>query len=76
MITQRVNRTFRGYEVEIVSTVFAKSVYLQCKGAEGRFSDNFFDLFPEEPRVVEFESVEEVPEFEKKLKVMSLVDAY
>jgi beta-mannosidase len=75
-IETRVTRTASGYAVRISTDVFAKSVYVSCEGVEGMFSDNYFDLLPREARTVTFDTAREIPEFEKKLKVMSLVDAY
>jgi len=65
-----------GYEVRLVSGTLAKNVYLSCEGCRGFFSDNYFDLLPNESKTVFFKTHHEVGDFQRSLKVMSLFDSY
>jgi beta-mannosidase len=65
-----------GYEVRLVSGTLAKSVVLSCEGCRGFFSDNYFDLLPNESKLVVFRTRQEVGDFRRTLKVMSLFDSY
>jgi beta-mannosidase len=73
MTTRRITDA---YAVCLSSDAFAKSVFVRCEGEDEMFSDNYFDLLPGEDRTVTFPAVRVIPGFEKKLRVISLVDAY
>ncbi len=69
-----------GREIKAVFTspVFQTQVQFNLSGVKYRASDNFFDLYPNEPHTVWIQ-VDEVGEMEavaKSLAVMSLVDSY
>ncbi len=42
----------RSADITVSSNTLVKNLYLWLPGEEGHFSDNFFDLFPGEPRVI------------------------
>jgi beta-mannosidase len=66
----------KGYAVTVSSDVVARNVQLQLPGAKGWWSNNFFELIPGEEKSVVFETTEEIPDFEKQLKIRSLIDAF
>jgi beta-mannosidase len=65
-----------GYEILLVSNTLAKNVVLSCEGCRGFFSDNYFDLLPNEPKFVMVPTQQEEGNFQRLLKVMSLFDSY
>lgn len=50
-----VTRKGDGFDVALSAEKLAKNVYLQWEGAEGFFSDNFFDLLPGEEKTIRFQ---------------------
>jgi beta-mannosidase len=52
-ITSTVIGTEKGVVIELSCESFAKNVYLRFEGMKGFFSDNYFDLFPGQERVIE-----------------------
>jgi beta-mannosidase len=54
-IKKTVRKTDEGFEIELVSNVLQKDVFLYCNG-RGHFSDNYFDLMPNQKKVVVFET--------------------
>jgi beta-mannosidase len=77
-ITPEVARTAGGFSVKLTTDKFAKAVYLAVAERDGFFSDNYFNLAPGKPVTVNFRS--RVPisieEFQKRLQVRSIVDAF
>jgi beta-mannosidase len=65
-----------GYEIRLVSNTLAKNVVLSCEPCRGFFSDNYFDLLPNESKSVFFRTHQEAGDFQRSLKVMSLFDSY
>lgn len=49
------------YILNLVSSTLAKNVFVDCK-ADGKFSDNFFDLIPGEEKIIEFYPNEDISE--------------
>ncbi len=54
-ITKKISKTENGYTIELSSKTLQKDVFLYSS-IQGRFSDNFFDLFPNETKVVFMQS--------------------
>ena len=75
VIKKRITSTGTGYKIELNSDSFAKSVFLRTDH-EGFFSDNYFDLLPGETKVITCTTSEKPADFEKELKIISLVDSY
>lgn len=50
--------------------------FVELKFNDHIFSDNYFHLLPNEPRIVQIESNESLEEIEQLLKVRSLIDTY
>ncbi|MDG1041169.1 MAG: glycoside hydrolase family 2 TIM barrel-domain containing protein [Polaribacter sp.] len=54
-INKEIVKTETGFSITLKSTVLQKDVFLFTK-EEGHFSDNFFDLLPNESIIIEFKS--------------------
>lgn len=67
--TQRAGKYFW---LTIKSFRLAKNIYLDTKGVECTFSDNFFDLLPGESKIILVKPAKEVPDFGKILKIQTL----
>ncbi len=67
----------REFEIKLISDVLAKNVYLNCE-TEGFFSDNYFDLPPNESIKIMFTADKELNQqnFIDELKIITLVDSY
>jgi beta-mannosidase len=74
-ISQKVTPTHRGYLIHLTADKLAKNVFLYSD-LEGRFTENYFDLIPDESKAIEFTTLTNEPDFEKRLKIISLVNAY
>jgi beta-mannosidase len=75
VITKKITPTSTGYTVELSSDKYARYVFLSID-KQGFFSDNYFNLMPEEKKTITFTTAQKPADFEKDLKVMSLVDTY
>lgn len=78
VIKKEVIFSENGLKVRLTTDKVAKSVYLRAEGVDGRFTDNFFDLFPGRPVEIEYLSDKRiaVDEFGRILSVRTLVDAF
>lgn len=65
-----------GYDVTVVSDVFARGVFLSIDGIDNFFSDNYFDLLPGEPITIHVTTKLDKATFDRQLKSESLADAY
>ncbi len=65
-----------GYNVSIGADRFARAVFLALDGVDNFFSDNYFDVWPGERKTIHVKSGLPQAEFDKQLKVVSLVDGY
>ncbi len=54
-ITQEIIKTSSGFNIKLSSTTLQKDVFLFTR-VKGHFSDNFFDLLPNESREIELET--------------------
>ena len=63
------------YSISLKTSTLAKNVYLNFEGTRGYFSDNYFDLLPNESRQITFrpEVKDEFPA-QDQLKAITLVD--
>ncbi len=63
--------------VKLTSDVLAKNAYLQSP-VEGHFSDNYFDLLPNEKKEILFTSEEEIEKIsiENRIIIHTLIDSY
>ena len=72
-VVQEVTPVGKGLQIRLTSDLLAKNVVLSCD-VEGHFSDNYFDLIPNEPRIVHFipASTRDVPDDE--FRILQLAD--
>ncbi|MEZ4780478.1 MAG: glycoside hydrolase family 2 protein [Flavobacteriaceae bacterium] len=54
-ITQNITKTTEGFKIELSSPTLQKDVFLYTK-EKGHFSDNFFDLLPNQTIEIDFET--------------------
>ncbi|MDQ3821184.1 MAG: glycoside hydrolase family 2 protein, partial [Acidobacteriota bacterium] len=73
-----VKGTRDGFKITLVSDKFARAVYLSASGADGFFSDNYFDLLPGKKVEVEFRTRAglTLADFRSRLKIRSMADAF
>jgi beta-mannosidase len=69
-IEQTITKTKSGFKITLKSTTLHKNIFLYTK-AKGHFSDNYFDLMPNENIVIEIETKENTL---TDLKIKSLND--
>ena len=74
-IRKTITKTPTGYAVKLSTNTLVRDLYLDFDG-EGQFSDNFFDLFPDKTVTVQFTPKANAANFERDLKIFSLVDTY
>ena len=65
-----------GFYVTVESNVFARAVFLSIDGIDNFFSDNYFDLLPNDPVTIHVKSSLSKTEFDKQLQITSISDAY
>jgi len=75
-ITKKVVPAADGYDVTITSDNFARGVFLSIEGIDNFFSDNYFDLLPNESRTIHVRTDKNQATFEKELTAISISDAY
>jgi beta-mannosidase len=71
-----VKKVKGGFDIDLTSTRLAKNVFISCEGAEGFFSDNYFDLLPGVVKRVNFRTETESGDIGGKLRIISLFDTY
>ena len=71
----QVKQVNDGYELTLQSAKLAKNVYLRSE-AEGRFSDNYFDLLPGERRTVLFKTQQILDTPQEVFSVKHLQETY
>ena len=70
-ITKEIKKTASGFSITLSSTTLQKDVFLYSE-SKGHFSDNFFDLLPNETVEIEFESETEIENLEDlKMKTLN-----
>jgi beta-mannosidase len=71
-------RTRTGFRITLSSDKLARAVYLSVANYAGFFEDNYFDLIPGRKVEVEFRTrgPENLAEFRKRLRIVSLVNAF
>ncbi|WP_026775093.1 glycoside hydrolase family 2 protein [Polaribacter sp. Hel_I_88] len=71
-ITKKIKKTKHGFSVTLKSNVLQKDVFLFTT-QKGHFSDNFFDLLPNETRIIEFKTDAKTLE-DLKLKTLNNIN--
>ena len=64
-----------GFKIELSTNTLAKSVYLSLPNGDDHFSDNFFDLLPNEKVKIRLNTNLSLEELRSKLSVCSLFDS-
>ncbi len=75
-LTTSVIEITEGYEITIKTKNLAKNIFLDFSGYSGRFSENYFDLLPNEPKKIKFITSEEIPNPDEYLKIKNLFEIY
>jgi beta-mannosidase len=65
-----------GYEIAVTADKFARAVLLSMNGINHFFSDNYFDIFPEETKIVRLQTSLSPEEIKSRLKAVSITDSY
>lgn len=65
-----------GFDIDLVSDIFARAVFLKVKGIDNFFSDNYFDMLPGEQRTIHVTTDKDLSKFRSELEVISLGDTY
>jgi beta-mannosidase len=73
-IKTEIAQTNSGFEIELSTNTLAKSVYLSLPDGEDDFSDNFFDMLPNEKVKIRLNTKLSINELKDKLLVRSLID--
>ena len=73
---KKITKINSGFSIELIANTLAKNVCLACSDNKGFFDENYFDLLPEIPRTIKIRTQIQQEEFERSLKIMSLVDSY
>jgi beta-mannosidase len=63
-----------GYAIELQANTLTKSVYLSLPNGDDHFSDNFFDLLPNQKVTIKLNSKLTINELKKQLIIRSLTD--
>jgi beta-mannosidase len=71
-----ITKSETGYNVELTANTLAKNVYLTCGDVKEFVSDNYFDLLPDMKKIIMISTDLGKKEFERRLKIVSLVDSY
>jgi len=69
-------QTEGGYKIELSTDKLAKNVRLTLEGAEGFFTDNYFDLIPGEYKAIELKTKVGIENLADKIKIICLLDSY
>lgn len=64
------------YDIALECNYLARNVYLDVEEEDGFFSDNYFDLIPGQNVKINYKSSNNVNDIKKKLKIISLFDAF
>jgi beta-mannosidase len=75
-ISFECNKNPKGYTVIIEADKLVKNIYLEFTGVKGRFSENYFDLLPNQKHILNFTTNEIIGNPKKSLKIKSLTDCY
>lgn len=75
-ITFQTSKTEDGFNVSLQSDVFARGVFLSLEGIDNFFSDNYFDLLPNQKVTINVTTKLNKTDFEQQLKVVSISDSY
>ena len=66
----------KGFDVTLTSKQYVRALFLSLDGINNFFSDNYFDLLPNEPVTIHVTTSLSKAAFDKQLKCFSLAEAY
>lgn len=75
-ISRSVVKSKNGYTVKLKSGKFARAVFMSIEGIDNFFSNNYFDMLPNQDYELQVRTDLSKTEFEKQLKIVSLRDGY
>jgi beta-mannosidase len=64
-----------GFKLTVTTDTYTKALFLRANDVVGFFTDNYFDVTPEQPVSLIFETKIEVDDIVGKLKTYSLYDS-
>ena len=76
VITTKTVANGNGFDVTVKSNKFARGIFLSIEGIDNFFSDNYFDLLPNETVTIHVTTKLDKASFDKQLKVEYLAEAY
>jgi len=76
IIKSEITQIKNGFEIEISTKKKKKSVYLSLPNGDDEFSDNFFDVLPNEKVKIKLNTTLSIKELKSKLIVRTLVDCH
>ncbi|OYT16358.1 MAG: hypothetical protein B7C24_08120, partial [Bacteroidetes bacterium 4572_77] len=77
-IKYNIEQSDNGFIISMATDKLAKNIFLSTEKIEGKFSDNYFDLLPNQNVEIEFVTTTHISmnEFKKNLKVVTIRDSY
>jgi beta-mannosidase len=75
-ISRTIKPVSGGFEISLQSDKYARAVFMSIEGLDNFFENNYFDLLPGVTVTTKVRTGLAQAEFEKQLKVISLVDGY
>jgi beta-mannosidase len=75
-IESTLNKTDSGYAVRLRTPALARDVYLSFGDLDVQLSDNYFDLLPGEPVVMNLQTTSTIDQLKSALKITSLTEAF
>jgi len=75
-ISSKINKVNDHWEIELSTNHLAKNVYLRSEGDDGFFSDNYFDMIPDETRLIKYYSDDQEIDLVKTLVIQTLFGSY
>lgn len=76
VISKKTFPNANGYSIELTPDKLVKNVFLEIENAKGFFTDNYFDLLPNETVEIDFITKRKNLDLDKKLEIKSLIDTY
>lgn len=56
LINPKITYQIKGNQIVLISSTFAKYVYVNIEGYKGKLSDNYFDLEPKQIKIITFDT--------------------
>jgi beta-mannosidase len=75
-VTHSISKTEDGFDITLETDKLAKNIYLQIADEEGFFSDNYFDLLPNEKVTIQLKTKLNQENLNKVLTLRTLNDAF